>query len=107
LHNQRATLDSAYLFDVRADYSKGVDPLRFLAEGRDEAATADALLIGSPGFQNDDDNEITGMHVSNGDPGINGILGAQNPTPFKSGWRVFWSQQHGQNVLWEITPSGN
>jgi hypothetical protein len=107
LHNQRANLDSAYLFDVRADYSKGVDPLRFLAEGRDEAATADALLIGSPGFQNDDDNEITGMHVSNGDPGINGILGAQNPTPFKSGWRIFWSQQHGQNVLWEITPSGN
>jgi hypothetical protein len=104
LHNQRNALDSAYLFDVNANYSKaGQSPVRFLAEGRDEAATMDAMLIGSPGFHNDDDNEVTGIHVSNGDPTVNGILGAQNPKPFKDGWRVFWTQQHGQNVLWEIT----
>ncbi|NJC71997.1 DUF839 domain-containing protein [Planosporangium thailandense] len=103
LHNQRGALDSAYLFDAGADYRTGRQPVRFLAEGRDEAATEDALLIGTPGFNNDDDNEITGIHVSNGDPGPAGILGAQNPKPFKDGWRVFWSQQHGQNILWEIT----
>lgn len=104
LHAQRAALDSAYLFDVKADYSKaGAQPVRFLAEGRDEAATLDALLVGSPNFHNEDDNEITGIHVSNGDPGVNGILGAQTPKPFKDGWRFFWTQQHGQNVLWEIT----
>jgi hypothetical protein len=105
LHNQRGAFDSAYLLDVKADYSKSREPVRFLAEGRDEAATEDALLIGTPGFHNDDDNEITGIHVSNGDPGVGGILGAQDPTPFKDGWRVFWSQQHGQNILWEITPN--
>jgi secreted PhoX family phosphatase len=76
LHNQRSAFDSGYLFDVKADYSKISEPVRFLAEGRDEAATEDALLIGSPGFHNDDDNEITGIHVSNGDPGVGGILGA-------------------------------
>jgi hypothetical protein len=103
LHNQRSAFDSGYLFDVKADYSKISEPVRFLAEGRDEAATEDALLIGSPGFHNDDDNEITGIHVSNGDPGVGGILGAQNPKPFKDGWRVFWNQQHGQNIVWEIT----
>jgi hypothetical protein len=106
LHSQRGAFDSGYLFDLRAD-RRTAQPVRFLAEGRDEAATEDALLIGSPGFQNEDDNEITGIHVSNGDPGTEGILGAQEITPFRNGWRVFWSQQHGQNVLWEITASGN
>jgi Bacterial protein of unknown function (DUF839) len=107
LHNQRNALDSAYLFDVRVDYSKGAQPVRFVAEGRDEAATEDALLIAVPssGFQNDDDNEITGIHMSNGDPGVNGILGAQVPTPFRDGWRLFWTQQHGQNPTWEIIPN--
>jgi hypothetical protein len=103
LHNQRAALDSGYLFDARADYRTGRQPIRFLAEGRDEAATEDAMLIGTPGFHNDDDNEITGIHISNGDPGPDGVLGAQNPKPFKNGWRVFWSQQHGENILWEVT----
>ncbi|WP_426513465.1 alkaline phosphatase PhoX [Dactylosporangium sp. McL0621] len=108
LHTQRNALDSAYLFDVKADYSRsGSEPVRFLAEGRDEAATLDALLIGSPGFTNEDDNEITGIHVSNGDPGTDGLLGARDPKPFKDGWRIFWTQQHGQNVLWEITDNGN
>ena len=55
-----------------------------------------------------DDNEITGIHVSNGDRGERGILGAQDPTPFQDGegkaarWRVFYTQQHGDNVTWEI-----
>ncbi len=46
LHVQRNALDSAYLFDVRADYSHGRQPTRFIAEGRDEAATLDAMLAG-------------------------------------------------------------
>jgi hypothetical protein len=105
LHNQRGAFDSAYVFDLRVDY-RSATPVRFLAEGRDEAATEDSMLVGTPGFQNEDDNEITGIHVSNGDPGTDGILGAQNVTPFMNGWRVFWSQQHGQNILWEITSNG-
>jgi hypothetical protein len=34
-------------------------------------------LSGLPGFQNGGDNEITGFHVSDGDPTPNGLLGAK------------------------------
>jgi hypothetical protein len=103
LHSQRNALDSAYLFDLRVDYSRaGAQPLRIFAEGRDPSATLDSALGGTPGFQNDGDNEITGMHVSDGDPTARGILGAKLPQPFHRGWRVFFTQQHGDNATWEI-----
>ncbi|TCO55705.1 alkaline phosphatase PhoX [Actinocrispum wychmicini] len=102
LHTQRGLLDSAYLFDINADYAHGAQPLRFLGEGRDPSATIDSALSGKTGFQNDGDNEITGIHMSNGDPSPRGILGEQRPTPFDNGWRLFWTQQHGDNITWEI-----
>jgi hypothetical protein len=105
LHTQRNALDSAYLFDVRHDYGKGGQPVRFLAEGRDPSATLDSALGAFPGFNNDGDNEITGIHVSDGDPTTGGILGARDPHPFTAGWRLFWTQQHGDNTTWEITPN--
>src|SRR5215475_11288535 len=106
LHAQRDALDSAYLFDVRTDFSTGAQPVRFLAEGRDAAATQDNMLsaLGN-GFNNEGDNEITGIHMSNGDPGPDGILGAVVPKPFDDGWRLFWTQQHGENMTWEIVPN--
>jgi len=79
--------------------------VRIIAEGRDASATTDAGLAGLPGFQNDGDNEITGFHVSNGDPGTSGILGARVPLPFRAGWRAFYTQQHGDNNTWEFLPS--
>jgi hypothetical protein len=103
VHNQRNALDSAYLFDARTDYARGAQPVRFIAEGRDPSATEDAMLLeAGNGFQNDDDNEITGIHMSDGDPGPGGILGAKNPRPFDDGWRLFWTQQHGDNITWEV-----
>jgi hypothetical protein len=105
VHGQRAAFDSGYLFDVEKDYSKGGEPVRFLAEGRDASATEDNMLAAlGNGFQNDGDNEITGIHVSDGDPGTGGILGAKVPRPFHDGWRLFWNQQHGDNVAWEVVP---
>jgi len=106
LHTQRGTLDSAYVLDTRADYGTGLVPTRFIAEGRDPSATIDSGLAGTPGFQNEGDNEITGIHASDGDPTARGILGAKEPELFESGWRLFWTQQHGDNITWEITPSG-
>ncbi|WP_433181563.1 hypothetical protein [Actinoallomurus sp. CA-150999] len=104
LHTQRGLLDSAYLFDLNADYAKGRQPVRFLAEGRDPSATVDsALSAQGNGFQNDGDNEITGIHTSDGDPTVAGLLGAKNPHPFHGDWRIFWTQQHGDNTTWEIT----
>ncbi len=91
------------LLDSRADYSNPTNQsLRILAEGRDPSATIDSALSGSPGFNDDGDNEITGFHVSNGDAGRRGILGARIPRPFQGGWRVFYTQQHGDNMTWEV-----
>jgi len=105
LHTQRNALDSAFLFDLNADYSNSNNqPIRILAEGRDASATIDSQFGGMPGFQNDGDNEITGWHLSDGDAGLNGLLGAKVPKPFRDGWRLFWNQQHGDNNAWEILP---
>lgn len=106
-HAQRNGLDSGYLIDVTADYAKGGQPVRFLAEGRDLSATIDSDLAEDAeqtAFQNEGDNEITGIHVSDGDAGVSGLLGAKVPTPFANGWRVFFTQQHGLNQTWEILP---
>ncbi|HVN62574.1 MAG TPA: hypothetical protein VMT59_15070 [Gaiellaceae bacterium] len=106
LHSQRNGLDSAFVFDVTKDYSTGIQPLRWLAEGRDPSATLDSA---NGGFgKNEGDNEITGLHVSDGDPTENGILGAKVPN-LKQGsskWRWFYTQQHGDNFTWEVTLVG-
>jgi hypothetical protein len=101
LHTQRNALDSGFLLDVNADYSNPANQtLRWLAEGRDASATLDA---DNGGFGvNDQDNEITGIHVSDGDTGKNGILGAGIPNPWNGNWRVFYTQQHGDNYTWEV-----
>ncbi len=103
LHTQRNGLDSAFVFDVRKDYSGGAQPIRWLAEGRDASATLDSA---NGGFgKNDGDNETTGVHVSDGDPSENGILGAKSPSlsASSSKWRWFYTQQHGDNFTWEVT----
>jgi len=109
LHSQRKAFDSAHLFDLKADYSKeGTQPARIIAVGRDPLATIDSSIGSGPpsGFQNEGDNEITGIHISDGDPTEAGLLGAKVPTPFKNGWRVFYTQQHGENTLWEVISKG-
>jgi hypothetical protein len=103
LHAQGNALDSGWLFDVRRDYSDpSHQPVRIIAEGRDPSATIDSGLLGTAGFQNDGDNELTGIHVSDGDASANGLLGAKRPHPFRDDWRVFYTAQHGDNVTWEI-----
>jgi hypothetical protein len=104
LHTQRNGLDSGFVFDVTADYSDSRNqPVRWLAEGRDPSAAIDSV---NGGFgKNDGDNEITGVHVSDGDPSVRGILGAKLPNVFHDGWRWFWSQQHGENPAWEVVPA--
>jgi hypothetical protein len=107
LHGQRNALDSAYLVDLQQDYGNPANqPVRVLAEGRDASATLDSQFSGLAGFQNDGDNEITGWHESDGDPSVNGLLGAKIPTPFRAGWRLFFTQQHGDNNTWEILRNG-
>jgi hypothetical protein len=97
LHAQANALDSAYAFDVTGAMPT---PWRWLAEGRDASATYDAGCGNACG--NDGDNEITGLHVSDGDPTVNGILGAKNPELSNKKWRWFYTQQHGDNFTWEV-----
>jgi hypothetical protein len=102
LHGQINALDSGFVFDVGTDYSTGVHPLRWLAEGRDASATIDAA---NDGFgKNDGDNEITGVHVSDGAIGPHGLLGAETPELFrgKGGWHWFYTGQHGDNRTYEV-----
>jgi len=88
---------------LRVDYSTGAQPARWLAQGRDPSATIDSA---NGGFgKNDGDNEITGPHVSDGDPSVRGILGAKVPNVFRDGWRWFWTQQHGDNFTFEVLPA--
>ena len=93
----------AILFDVRKDYFNPANqPIRLMAQGRDPSATIDSGLLVTTGFKNEGDNEITGIHVSDGDPSPDGLLGAKIPHPFRDGWRVFYTQQHGDNVTYEV-----
>jgi hypothetical protein len=53
--------------------------------------------------QNDGDNEVTGIHVSDGSTSTKGILGAEDPADLE-GVRIFVTQQHGANITFEIVP---
>ena len=60
LHLQRHALDSAWLFDVKTNYSGGAQPIRILAEGRDASATFDTVISGAGftgSFSNEGDND--------------------------------------------------
>jgi hypothetical protein len=100
-------LDSAFMFDVNADYSGGAQPLKVIAGGRDPSATIDAGIIATSGngFNNESDNELTGIHESNGDPTADGLLGAAIPKGLSNGWRLFYTHQHGDNVTSEVIPA--
>ncbi len=102
LHTQRKALDSGFVWNVNLDYSSASNqPVRWLAEARDASATIDSTFGGFG--KNEGDNEITGVHVSDGDPGVNGILGAKAPQLFANPqWRWFYTQQHGDNPTYEV-----
>ena len=101
LHSQRNALDSAYAFNVTLNHAHPANqPIRWLAEGRDPSATLDSS---SNGFgKNEGDNEITGLHVSDGDPTVPGLLGTNAPNLRDPRWRWFYTQQHGDNPTYEV-----
>ena len=81
--------------------------MRVIAEGRDPSATIDSAIgaTSGNGFNNEGDNEITGIHESNGDPTADGLLGAAIPKGLAHGWRLFFTHQHGDNVTSEVIPA--
>ena len=91
LHAQLNTLDSVWAYDVRGELA----PRRFIALGRDPAATADVTASG------EGDNEPTGVHVSDGATSIERLIGKPS-APNATRW--FFTQQHGMNQTYEIVP---
>jgi hypothetical protein len=83
LHTQLNTLDSVWALDVE-------DPsaIRFIALGRDATSIAHG-----------EDNEPTGVYVSNGRTQESGLLGTKNSIANPRG---FFTQQHGDNNTYEM-----
>ncbi len=98
LHKQLSRLDSVWALDVENPQHA---PVRFVALGRDALATRDAHLLDTKvaGYQNEGDNEPTGIVVSDGDASIAGLLGAKVPD---ATFRTFFTQQHGANLTREV-----
>ena len=84
LHSQLDTLDSVWAFSVRGHRSAK----RFVALGRDATSLAGG-----------EDNEPTGLHVSNGSTFPFAQPGSDLNLLFARG---FLTRQHGDNVVWEI-----
>jgi hypothetical protein len=97
LHKQLDTLDSVWAFSLLGE----PNPRRFVALGRDPASAIDAAYgdAGTPGYQNEGDNEPTGLHVSNGGSSIAGMQGTLAATVHT---RTFFTQQHGENRVYEV-----
>jgi hypothetical protein len=92
LHDQLNKLDSIWAYKVKdSDPGKNI-VTRFLALGQDRVA----------GVQGQEDNEPTGLHMSEGDATIEGLIGT---TAFKKDRAMlFFTQQRGENNLFEIFP---
>jgi len=96
LHKQLNALDSVWSYDLNHPGTAK----RLIALGRDPLSFIDSQMLdaATPGFQNDGDNEPTGLHVSNGSATVDGLLGRRE----QPGARWFITQQHGMNRVWEI-----
>jgi secreted PhoX family phosphatase len=89
LHDQLNKLDSIWAYKLKENDPTRSIVARFVALGQDPLAT-------------DEDNEPTGLHMSEGDSTIQGLIGTN---VFKKGRaRLFFTQQHGENNLFEVFP---
>ena len=84
LHDQLNKLDSVWGYDIS---NTGGASARLVALGQDRMAI-------------DEDNEPTGLHFSDGDSSILGLIGRNAPNPRVG--RLFFTQQHGENNLYRV-----
>lgn len=92
LHDQLSMLDSIWSFDItKPQATINADAKRLVALGRDPEAS------GATG----EDNEPTGIFVSDGADSIGGLLGAEDPGD-QHDVRAFFTWQHGENHTYEL-----
>ena len=89
LHDQLNKLDSIWAYKLNREHPERSLAARFVALGLDRLAT-------------DEDNEPTGLHVSEGDATIGGLIGTREFRTDRA--RLFFTQQHGENNLFEVSP---
>jgi hypothetical protein len=86
LHDQLNKLDSIWAYKLSP---AGTTVARFIALGLDQLAT-------------DEDNEPTGLHMSEGDATIDGLIGTKEFKKDRAA--LFFTEQHGENNLFEVFP---
>ena len=91
LHDQLNKLDSVWAYKLKDDPSRNT-AARFIALGEDRMAP----------IATNEDNEPTGLHMSDGDSTIDGLLGTRELNPDRA--MLFFTQQHGENNLFEVFP---
>ena len=91
LHDQLHKLDSVWAYRLNTQNPAQNSVGRFMALGQDSVAVV-----------SDEDNEPTGLHMSEGDSTINGLIGTNIFNKGRA--RLFFTQQHGENNLFEAAP---
>ena len=89
LHDQLDRLDSIWAYKLNRQHPERNIVSRFVALGLDRMAT-------------DEDNEPTGLHMSEGDSSIDGLIGTRVFNTDRA--RLFFTEQHGENNLFEVFP---
>ena len=92
LHDQLNTLDSVWAYKLNREHPERKAAARFVALGQDKLA----------GVTGEEDNEPTGIHMSEGDSTIGGLIGTREFRTDRA--RLFFTQQHGENNLYEMFP---
>lgn len=92
LHNQAGVLDSIWSFDLTKPLGQvNADAQRLVALGRDPESLNNQK----------ENNEPTGVFVSDGDATQVGLLGTKDPAT-QTGVRIFFTEQHGLNQTYEV-----
>ena len=89
LHDQLDKLDSVWAYKLNSEHPDRSIVARFMALGLDRMAI-------------DEDNEPTGLHMSEGNSTISGLIGTKTFNTDRA--RLFFTQQHGENNLFEVFP---
>src|SRR5215510_8212225 len=92
LHDQLHKLDPIWAYRLNRQHPERNIASRFVALGQDKLA----------GVAGEEDNEPTGIHMSEGDATIGGLIGTREFRTDRV--RLFFTQQHGENNLFEVFP---
>jgi Alkaline phosphatase PhoX len=92
LHDQLNKLDSIWAYKLDQHHPDRSIATRFVALGEDRMAP----------IATEEDNEPTGVHMSEGDSTIHGLIGTREFRKDRA--MLFFTQQHGENNVFEVSP---